>query len=108
MNKTEIIKAICEIENTQFHALCEMEGSQLNPLTDDAMSFALMIKHKVNISHSDGAFSQATIYAPGTTDDDEPLACVEFFNDDCSYNEAICVAIIEANNKLKGATIDES
>lgn len=68
-----------------------------NPLTNDAMSFELMIKHKVNVSHSDSAYSQAVIYAKGTTDEDEPLSSVDFFNDGCSYNRAICIAIIEAN-----------
>lgn len=65
-------------------------GAIYNPLTDDALCFKLMVKHKVSVDFTDGKFN--------------PVRCQAFYNQkelrckqDKNPNKAICLAIIEAH-----------
>ena len=103
----EICKRIAEIEGVKVRIcggdLCMLEvtGSSLmkiptteyNPLTDDALSFRLMIKYKVRThwlwEENDGTPHYEAYINEDSSD----------INYDKSPNKAILLAIIEANNE---------
>lgn len=67
-----------------------------NPLTDDALCFKLMIKHKVLITWNPQINNNCTAVIDGRSEDILfPFSIA--INNNANPNKAICLAIIEAN-----------
>ena len=119
MNDLEICKRIAEIEGLDFYLLesggdtyplikvwhdsvlkdkCVpkkfFEPRDYDPLTDDALCFKLMNKHKVSIDHEDGMCGVLTKVSQ--TNHWEYLGNI-CYDKDVTINKAICLAIIEAH-----------
>jgi hypothetical protein len=102
----EICQRIAEIEGKSYwthgtgEGICMnyVEGNRAskvlyyNPLTDDALCFKLMVKYSVDIQHG-GSISIAKIY---DDPEDNPLSEICFYQEDVTYNNAICLAIIKS------------
>jgi hypothetical protein len=112
MNKLtdlEICKRIAEIEGVKFivfsgkiaadafqvHDLfsCAHMGFTFNPLTDDALCFQLMVKHRVKIvfERAPDYYHAIALYKINNT---------KLCQSDESPNKAICLAIIEAHKDI--------
>jgi len=103
MNDLEICKRIAEIEHGSAyidsddtgnfinlnHPMSDRGGEMYNPLTDKALCFDLMVKYDVRVEPSD---CNAWIY----NEDGYPEYKV--LHHDGTLQQAICLAIIEANN----------
>ena len=103
MTDLEICKRIAEIEGLSNHIYFHkvqvdrtpnksintswITWEDYNPLTDDALCFQLMVKHKLEVWEHEGKWLVG--YNLRNTIHNE------------SPNKAICLAIIEANNEAK-------
>ena len=107
----ELCKRIAEIEGVKAkHGFNNLDGSvayiaeddcipyvtaHYNPLTNKALLFDLMVKHKVDVQHGK-SLSSAKIY---DDPEDNPISEVLFYHEDTGYALPILMCIVEANNE---------
>lgn len=109
MSDLEVCKRIAEIEGAKETLYSRVKPKELtavfdnsthfnyNPLTDDALCFALMVKYKVLITWNPHLNNNCTAVIDGTSKDLPYPFAIADVNDE-SPNKAILLAIIEAHN----------
>ncbi len=110
MNDLEICKRIAEIEDVDFqiqnkkilpkdpaNAIKDKLTDVYNPLTDKALCFDLMVKHNIELTPmSSGCWCASSVDVYTFDGQVDYKLCPSWLDD--NPQQAICLAIIEANN----------
>ena len=98
MTDLEICKRIAEIE--KIH-VSNVDAGMYDPLTDKVLCFDLMVKHEINLTSMDSVYDCGRIereyicFQQGAY----PLNVANTLSTDADPQRAICLAIINKDNK---------